>query len=176
MSRVLVLALMTVLLTALCGAVAVAFGWSSLPIVPGVILCAYAAMVDPPIEGVVTAAAVGLVVDALTGTSLGLNVLACVAVLVGSRFFVGWLSSPRGLPAMLFVGGFSAAHAFLSLLLLYLFQRREGFGLVSVFTTAVANALVSAALIPILQWLMVALRLEERDASLQERLSGKARA
>ncbi|MBI1948413.1 MAG: hypothetical protein HYS27_22190 [Deltaproteobacteria bacterium] len=176
MRRVVVLALVTVALTALCGALSVALGWSSLPIVPGVILCAYAALVDPPIEGVVTAAAIGLVVDAMSGTSLGLNVLALVAVLVGSRFVVGWVTSPRGLQAALFVGGFSAVHAFLSLLLLYLFQRRGGFGLVSVFTVAIANALVSVALIPPLQWLMVALRLEERDETLQERLAGKGRA
>lgn len=176
MSRVLILALLTVLLTALAGAVSVAADWSSLPIVPGVILCAYAAMVDPPIEGVVTAASLGLVTDALSGSSLGLNVLACVAVLVASRFAVGWVTSPRGIPATLFVAGFSAAHAFLALLLLFLFQRREEFGLLSVFTVAVANALVSVVLIPPLQWLLVALRMEERDASLQERLAGKGRA
>lgn len=176
MSRVLVLAALTVLLTALCGAVSVAAGWASLPIVPGVILCAYAAMVDPPIEGVVTAAAIGLVVDAMTGTSLGLNVLACVAVLVASRFVTGWVTSPRGLPAALFVAGFSATHSFLALLLLFLFQRRGGFGLLSVFTVAVSNALVSVALIPLVQRLLVALRLEERDVTLQERLASKGRA
>ncbi|OGQ26484.1 MAG: hypothetical protein A2138_20210 [Deltaproteobacteria bacterium RBG_16_71_12] len=176
MRRVAVLALLTVLLTALGGALSVALGWSSLPIVPGVILCAYAAMVDPPIEGVVTAAAVGLVVDAMTGTSLGLNVLAFVAVLVSSRFVVGWVTSPRGVPAALFVGGFSAAHAFLSLLLLFLFQRRGGFGLLSVFTVAIANALVSVVLIPPLQALLVALKLEERGETLQERLAGKGRS
>ena len=173
MSRVLVLSLLTLLLTALAGAISVAAGWSSLPIVPGVILCAYAAMVDPPIEGVVTAAAIGLVVDAMTGSSLGLNVLALVAVLVASRAFTGWVTSPRGLPAALFVGGFSAAHAFLSLLLLFLFQRRAGFGFLSILWVAGANALVSVALIPLLQRLLVTLRLEERDETLQERLAGK---
>lgn len=176
MRRIAVLALLTLVLTALGGALSVAFGWSSLPIVPGAILCAYAALVDPPIEGVLTAATIGLVVDAMTGTSLGLNVLALVAVLVGSRLVTGFVTSPRGLPAAAFVSGFSAAHAFFALLLLFLFQRRGGFGLTSVFTVALANGAASFALIPLLQRLLVALRLEERDETLQERLAGKGRA
>ena len=174
MTRALVLSLLALVLTAATGALAVMFGWSSVPLVPGVLLVAYAAIVDPPVEAAVSAALMGLVIDALVGTPLGVNVLACVAVLVGSRFFVGWVTAPRGIPSFLFTAGFSAAHALLALSLLFLFQRRQSFGLAELFSTALVNAVFSVVLFPVVRRLLVALRLEERGESLQERLSSNS--
>ena len=174
MTRVVLLAALALVLTAVTGAQAVMLGWSSLPVVPGVLLCAYAAIVDPPIEAAISAAVIGLVVDALAGTPFGVNVLSCVAVLVGSRFVVALVPSPRGFRSFVFVGGFSGAHALISLVMLFLFQRREGFGFVPLISTAVANAIVSIALFPLLQRLFVALKLEERGESLQQRLASKS--
>ncbi len=174
MTRALVLTGLALLLTAVAGAAAVMFGWSYVPVVPGVLLVAYAAIVDPPVEAAVTAALIGIVVDALAGTPLGLNVLACVAVLVGSRFVVGFVPSPRGFRSFLFVGGISAAHALVSLLLLFLFQRRESFGFFPLVLTAVANALASLLVFPLLQRLLIALDLEEKGETLQERLASKS--
>ncbi|HEY4222529.1 MAG TPA: hypothetical protein VGO62_14340, partial [Myxococcota bacterium] len=143
MTRVLVMAGLALFLTSVAGAVAVMFGWSSVPVVPGVLLVAYAAIVDPPVEAAVSAAVIGLVIDALAGTPFGVNVLSCVAVLVGSRFVVGFVPQPRGIRSALFTGGLSAAHALVSLVMLYLFQRREGFGFVPLVTTAFVNGAVS---------------------------------
>ena len=171
MTRALVLSLLALLLTAGTGALAVMFGWSSVPLVPGVLLVAYAAIVDPPVEAAVSAALIGLVVDALVGTPLGVNVLSCVAVLVGSRFVVGFVTAPRGVPSFLFVAGFSAAHALLALSLLFLFQRRESFGLYALLAAALVNALASLVIFPIVRKLLITLRLEERGETLQERLS-----
>lgn len=174
MTRALFLALLALVLTAGTGALAVMFGWSSVPFVPGVLLVAYAAIVDPPVEAAVSAALIGLVIDALAGTPLGVNVLACVAVLVGSRFVVGFVTAPRGAPSFLFVAGFSAAHALLALSLLFLFQRRESFGLVALIATALVNGVGSLALFPLVRRLLILLRLEERGETLQERLSSNS--
>lgn len=149
-------------------------GLSAVPLVPGILLVAYAAIAHPPVESAVSAAVIGLVMDALAGTPLGVNVIACVAVLVWSRPVVGWVTSPRGVPSFLFVGWMSAAYAFVSLLLLFLFQRRESFGFVGLFSTALSNAVASVVLFPVLQRLFVALRLEEKGESLQERLASKS--
>jgi hypothetical protein len=173
-TRVFILALLALLLTAFTGALAVMLGWSSLPVVPGVLLVAYAAIVDPPIEGAVSAAVVGLVIDALAGTPFGVNVLSCVAVLVGSRFVVELVHHPRGWRSFVFVGGFSAAHALASLIMLFLFQRREGFGFVPLIATAACNAIASVVLFPILQFVFVRLKLEEKGESLQQRLASKS--
>ena len=171
MTRALFLALLALVLTAATGAFAVMFGWTSMPLVPGVLLVAYAAIVDPPVEAAVSAALIGFVVDALVGTPLGVNVLACVAVLVGSRFVVGFVPAPRGVPSFLFVAGFSAVHALLALSLLFLFQRRESFGLYALLATALVNGVASLALFPLVRRLLIMLRLEERGVTLQERLS-----
>ena len=171
MRRVFILGFLAVVLTSITGALAVMFGWSNVPVVPGVLLVAYAAIVDPPIEAAVSAAVIGLVIDALAGTAFGVNVLSCVAVVVCSRFVLGFVHSPRGLPSFLFVAGLSAVHALVSLLLLYLFQKRESFGFTPLASTAIVNAVVSLVLFPILRRLFVALRLEDKDETLQERLA-----
>jgi hypothetical protein len=173
MTRPLVLALFALILTAISGALAVMFGWSTIPIVPGVLLCAYAAIVDPPIQAALGASLIGLVIDALSGTPLGVNVIACVAVLSASRFVVSFVPLPRGLPSFLFVGGFSGVWAFLALLLLYLFQSREGFGFGAMFATAIVNAVASVVVFPVLSRILVLLRLEEKGETLQERLASK---
>lgn len=174
MTRLVVLFLAALALTALGGGAAVVLGVSTVPLVPGILLVAYAAIVHPPVEAAVAAALIGLAMDALCGTPLGLNVLACVAVLVGSRPFVSWVPLPRGIPSFLFVGCTSAAYAFLSLLLLFLFQRRESFGLVGLFSTALVNAAVSVPLFPLLRLAFVRLGVEDRGESLQERLAAKS--
>jgi rod shape-determining protein MreD len=173
-SRLVALTLLALVLTAGMGAAGVMLGLSTVPVVPGVLLVAYAAIVHPPVEAAVGAALVGLVMDALVGTPLGVNVLACVALLVASRFVVGFVPHPRGIPSVLFVAGMSAAYAFLSLLLLFLFQRRESFGFVGLVSTAVSNAIASVVIFPLLHRLFVSLRLEEKGESLQERLASKS--
>jgi cell shape-determining protein MreD len=175
-TRSLVLALVTLVLTAAVGALALPFGVSSLPVVPGVMIVAYAALVNPPVEAAISAALCGLVMDALAGTPLGVNVLACVLVLVASRLVVGWVTSARGVQAALFVAGLSAAWAFISLSLLLLAQTRQSAGLSAVPLLALTNGLASFAVLPVLNRLLVVLRLEEKGESLQERLAQKGRS
>lgn len=174
MTRSLALAAVTLVLTALCGALAVPLSVSALPVVPGIIVLAYAALVDPPVEAALSAALIGLVLDALSGTPLGVNVLACVLVLVLSRLALGWVTSARGVQAALFAAGVSAAWAFIALVLLSLFQRRA-FGIGAIPVLALCNGLLALALMPALTRLLVVLRLEERGESLQERLAHKRR-
>jgi rod shape-determining protein MreD len=175
MRRSLLFALLALLATAFLAALAVPLGVLSVPIVPGVILVAYAAIVDPPVEAAITAALVGLTMDAMAGTPLGVNVLACVLVLVASRLVIAWVTQPRGVQAALFVAGFSAAYAFLASVLVNLFQRRESFGLAAVFVLALTNGLASFLVLPLLSRALVILRLEEKGESLQERLASKGR-
>lgn len=175
MRRSLLLAGLALAATAILAALAVPLSLTTVPIVPGVILVAYAAIVDPPVEAAISAALVGLTMDALAGTPLGVNVLACVLVLVASRLVIGWVTQPRGVQAALFVAGFSGAYAFVALLLVNLFQRREAFGLGSVLVLALWNGLASFAVLPLLSRALVLLRLEEKGESLQERLASKSR-
>lgn len=172
MSRVLVLALLAVLLHALDAGLAVAVGASSLPFVPAVILVAYAALVEPPGVAVVSASTAGLVLDALSGAPLGLNMLACLLALLLGRLSSSWVKTPRGPPAFLFAGGLSAGYHLFVVTLLYVFgSHPESLALQGLFSTALWNGLASLAVFPFTQWLLVRLGLEEREQTLAERLS-----
>lgn len=172
MKRPLVLALLALVLTSFQAALAVVLGVSSLPFVPGVVLVAYAALVDPPVEAAITATLVGLVVDALSGTPLGLNVLACLLALLTGRLFAPWVLQPRGVAALLFTGGLSAGYHLVALTLLYVFSaERKAFGFLPMLTTAAGNALLAVVVIPVTRRALVAVGLEDKGESLRDRLS-----
>jgi hypothetical protein len=173
MTRSLVLAVAALVLTAASGALASLLGWASVPVVPGALLVAYAAIVDPPISAAFSAALVGFVIDCLCGTPIGVSILGCVAALVASRFFVGWVTSTRGLPAVLFAGGLTFTYGLVALSLLFLFQRRESFGFGVLATATVVNAIAAPVVFRVAHGVLVLARVEERDASLQDRLAGK---
>lgn len=176
MSRVLVLAVLALLLHALESGLAVVLGATSLPVAPAVVLVAYAALVEPPVEAALTASSLGLVLDALSGTALGLNMLACLLVLLLGRFAAPRVPSPRGVSAFLFAALLSAGYHTLVLTLLYVFEaQRESFGFQGIVTTSIANGLLALLLFPLVQRLLVALGLEEREATMEERLSRRAR-
>ncbi len=173
MKRSLAFVILCLLSTAVSSAAAVAMGLSNMPLVPGVLLVAYTAIADPPIEAALTAALVGLVMDALGGTPLGVSVIACVLALVSSRLVIGWVTSVRGPKAALFTAGLSAVYALIALVLLFAFQRRQAFGLVSLAVLAVSHALASFVAFPLLTRVLVLLRLEQRGTSLHERMAQK---
>jgi rod shape-determining protein MreD len=176
MSRVLLLAGLGLLLHALEAGLAVVLGSSSLPLAPAVVLVAYAALVEPPVEAALTASCLGLVLDALSGSPLGLNMLACLFALLAGRLLARRVTSPRGVAAFLFATGMSAGYSLFVLTLLYVFgTARESFGLQGVVSSSLANGALSLLLFPLCQFLLVSLGLEEREATMQERLSRRAR-
>ncbi len=176
MSRVLLLAGLGLLLHALEAGLAVVLGVTSIPLAPAVVLVAYAALVEPPVEAALTASSLGLVLDALSGSALGLNMLACLLVLLLGRVAAARVPSPRGVSGFLFAALLSAGYHLLVLTLLYVFEAdRESFAVQGIVTTSISNGLLSLLLFPLAQRLLVVVGLEEREASMEERLARRAR-
>ena len=173
MTRAAVALVMTLVVTAALACLPVLLGWPALPVTPGAVICAYAALTQPPIEAAVTASLVGLVVDALSGTPIGVSSLSLVVTLLTARLGVSLVPVARGLASFLFVGAFGALHALLGQALLALFAQRRAVDVVVVVVVAVADALLSLALFPLLRRVLVVLRLEDRGATLGERLSAR---
>ena len=170
MTRPLAFAALTFVLTALTGALSVLFDVGSLPWVPGTALLAFVALVDPPLSAAITAATIGFMMDALSGSPLGLNVLACVATLIAGGLFVPWFPTVTRWRGALFASGVAALHASLVLVVVYLFQRRESFGGLAIAAAALANGAASLAIFPLARWVLVSLRLEGRGSSLEHRM------
>ncbi|MDP2341590.1 MAG: hypothetical protein Q8O67_11565 [Deltaproteobacteria bacterium] len=173
MSRTLIAMIVTLVVTALFASLPVLFGLPALPITPGAVVCAYAALTQPPIEAAVTAALVGLVVDALSGSPIGVSSLALVITLLIARLGVAVVPVGRGFTAFAFVALFAGFHAFLAQALLALFAQRRAVDVVVVVVVGIMDALLSLALFPILRRVLVLLRLEDKGATLGERLSAR---
>lgn len=172
MTRVLVLALLALVFHALLAGLAVAFGSSSLPLMPAVLLVSYAALVEPPVVAALAASTVGIVLDALAGAPLGLNMLACLLALLLGRFAASWVKSPRGLSAFLYAAALSAGYHLFVVTLLYVFgSHPEGLALHGLVGAALWNGFAALLVFPFTQWLLVRLGLEEREETLSERLA-----
>jgi rod shape-determining protein MreD len=175
-SRILILAGIGLLLHAGVSALAVVIGATSLPVAPAVVLVGYAALVEPPVEASLTASSLGLVLDALSGSPLGLNMLACLLALLLGRLAAGWVTSPRGLSAFLFASVLSAGYYLFVLSLLFIFgTERESFGLQGLVTTSLTNGALALVLFPACQRLLIWAGLEERSKTMEERLRHRAR-
>jgi hypothetical protein len=176
MSRIVVAMIGAFVVMSVFGALPVALGVGPFALLPGVIFIAYAALLHAGEEAAITASLVGLVIDARVGAPLGLNALAGVLTLVMSRPTLPFLPGRGTLGSSLFVGIFSAVHVVVVVLLLVVFGGRQ---LRLEWTTAllagVGNALCAVVLFPLYAWLLVLLRLEERNAPMQERLSRRTR-
>lgn len=171
MSRVVVAMIVTLVVTAVMASLPVLFGTPAWPVTPGAVIVAYAALTVPPLEAAVTAALVGLVMDALSGSPIGVSSFALVVTLLLSRLGVSLVPHPRGLAALAFALAFTFTQAFLAQSLMALFGQRRAVDLVIVVVVAVLDALLSLILFPLLRKLLVILRLEDRSATLGERLS-----
>ena len=175
MIRTLILVVVALALHAFEAALAVALGVTGLPLVPGIVVVAYAALVEPPMEAATTAVLIGVVMDALLGTPLGLNMLACLVALGIGRLLAEHVASPRSVTAFLFAAGISAAyHAFVVTLLLIFTSGQTNRGVFSVVPIALANGVLSFVLFPMLRRLLIACGLEEREVSFEERLADQA--
>lgn len=175
MNRSLLLALLALVLHALQAAAAVSLGVSGLPMVPAVVLVAYAALAEPPVEAAVSATFLGLVLDALSGSPLGLNILACLLALFVGRLSAGMVAGPFGASAFAFAAVLSAGYHLFVLFLLTVFGApRGGLGIGSVLWTGFVDGLLAVVLMPMVQWLFVRLGLEEREVTLKERLRSRA--
>lgn len=172
MTRTVVAMIVTLVVTAVFASLPLLFGSPALPVTPGAVVCAYAALTQPPIEAAVTAALVGLVVDALSGSPIGVSSLALLVTLLTSRLGVSLVPLARGATAFAFVAAFGAFHALLAQGLLALFAQRR-VDVVIVVVIGVMDALLSLLLFPILRRVLVVLRLEDKGATLGERLSAR---
>ena len=174
MIRVVVLGTLALILHAALAALAVTFGSSGLPIAPAVVLVAYAALAEPPLEASVSAALLGLILDCLTGAPVGMNMLACIAALWVARPLTARVTSPRSWSAFLFAAGLAAGYALFVRGLLWIFAR-EHFGIQGIFTTAITSGVVALLLFPGLSALMVRFGLEEREENLANKLAKRAK-
>lgn len=176
MTRSLLLSLIGLFLHALEAGAAVAFGLEGLPLTPAVVLVAYAALAEPPVEAAVSAVLLGLVLDAVSGSPLGLNMLACLIALLSGRVLSSWVSAPRGLPALAFAAGMSAGYHLFILVLRVLFAgHREVKGVLDVVAVALGDGVLALFLMPTVQWALVKLGLEDPEDPLEQRLSARVR-
>ncbi len=172
MSRVLVAMLATLMLVSLRRALPVIIGMSWLPLTPGAVIVAYAALTWPPIEAVVAAALCGLVVDALSGMPLGVSSFALVVSLLATRLTLRFFTRSRGLAASAFAGAFGVLQALVATALLAAFgDRHGGFDVLNAVVIGVMDFALALIVFPALHAALVSLNLEERGASLRERLA-----
>lgn len=172
MIRVLFLAGMALLLHGMQAALAVSFGVSSLPVLPAVVLVAYAALVEPPVVAALAASTIGLLLDALSGSPLGLNMLACLLALLLGRSAAEWIHAPRGTPAFLFTAAMAAGYHVFVVTLPWAFGPHPDEWVISGFmSTAWWNGVASLFIFPLAQRVLVRMGLEEREETLSERLA-----
>jgi cell shape-determining protein MreD len=172
-SRIATFLLFTIVVTAVSSALAVTVGSSGLPVTAGSIVVAYAALATPPIEAAFSAALVGLVVDALNGAALGTSSFTLLATLLASRLGIELVPTNRGWPAWTFVGVFAFAQTLLAMLLLALFGQRSAVDVGGAVAIGVVDGVVAMGLFPALHGVLVLLRVEERSATLGERLQAR---
>ena len=174
MSRVLVAMFVTLVLVAVRRAVPVMIGVTGLPLTPGAVVVAYAALSWPPVEAAVAGALCGLIVDALSGMPLGVSSFAMVVTLLATRLTLRFFTRSRGLAASAFAGGFCLLQAVITNGLLAAFgDRHGGLEVGQAARVALLDFVLALAVFPMLHALLVSLRLEERGASLRERLASR---
>lgn len=172
MIRSLLLASLGVLLHAIMAALAVTLGWNALPVAPAVVLVAYAALAEPPIEAAISATLLGFILDALSGSPIGMNMLACLLALLVGRLAAGAVAAPRGWGAFAFGGLMSMGYHLFLLVVLFMFDSsREAFGLLGILSTAIFDGWAALFLMPAAQALFISLGLEEREVTMTERLT-----
>jgi len=173
-SRVFTFMMVTLIATAAASALAVALGTAALPLTPGSVVVAYAALTTPPVEAAFSAALVGLIVDALAGASLGASSFSLLVTLLVSRLGVGFVPSTRDAVSFLFVGAFAFTQALCAMAMVALFgPTHRGVDLSVAVVVALVDIVVAWALFPVLHEVFVLLRLEERSATLRERLQAR---
>ncbi len=173
MTRPLLLFVVALLLHSAQAALAVLLGTGGLPVAPAVVLLAYIALAERPVEAAMGALLLGLVLDALSGSMLGVNMLACLLALLAGRFFSG-AATPHGGSAFVFGAGMSLGyHLFLLLLLSVFGADRESLTLLDIVLVALVDGALAVVLMPVLHRMFVALGLEEEEHTMSERLSSR---
>lgn len=173
MSRVALTMALALITTAIGAALPVVFGTGAWPLTPAVVLVAYAALTVPPLEAAVTAALVGLIVDALAGAPLGVSSFALVVTLLLSRLVVSLVPTARGPLALAFVFGFGFVHALLAQTLLAVFGQNRVVDVLVVVGVGVLDAVAALVLFPLIRGALVVLRLEDKSATFKERLQAR---
>lgn len=172
MSRIVVLTFLASVYQALQAGLAVALGTSAVAVNAGVVLVAYVALVEPPIVAVLSASMIGLVVDGLSGTPLGLNMLALLLALLLGRLAARSVKVPRGLPAFLFTAGLAAGyHLFVGFLFAAFGFHRAEAALQGFVSTSLWNGCLALLIFPFTQWILVRLKLEEVEETFSQRLA-----
>jgi hypothetical protein len=175
MRRVALAALMTLVLVALQRALPVVLGVASITVTPAAIIVAYAGLTLAPLEAVIIAGVVGVIVDALTGMPLGLGSFSLVLSLLVARLGLRLTTSNRGVVAAAFAGGLGFLQCAIVVVLLTAFTERAAlasFG--DAVIVGVVDAILAALVFPLYHRVSVGAGLEERGARLRERLASRA--
>jgi cell shape-determining protein MreD len=174
MTRVATFMAVTLFVTAVASGFAVVLGRGALPLTAGSVVVAYAALATPPVEASFTAMLVGLVVDALAGASLGASSFSLLVTLLLTRLGEGFVPSTRDRSAYAFVLAFAFVQALLASALLALVgPTHRGLALAGAVQIAVVDAVAAVMIFPLLHAVFVLLRLEDRSATLRERLQAR---
>jgi len=172
MRRVLLAAAMTLVLVALQRAAPVALGVSAIAATPAAVVVAYAGLTLSPLEAIVIAGVCGVVVDSLTGMPLGLASFSLVLALLVARLGLRLTTSNRGVVAVAFAGGVGFLQCLIVGALLSAFSDRAGqLSLKDAVVVGVVDAALAAAILPLYHRVSVRAGLEERGATLRERLA-----
>lgn len=173
MNRALLAMAVTLVAMAVVRALPVIVGVASLAATPGAVVVAWAALVLPPLEAVVTASLCGLIVDALAGLPVGLSSFSLVVALLVARLGTRSVTRAVGPLAALFAGGVGLLQALLSWGLLALFApERAPWQPGTLLTVAVVDAGLALVLLPLLDRLGVLVGIE-RSTSTAERLAAR---
>jgi|GEM_PF-2163387 len=151
----------------------VVLGVSAVPLTPAAVVVAWAALVLPPLEAVVTASLCGLIVDALAGLPVGLSSFSLVVALLVARLGTRSVTRAVGPLAALFAGGVGLLQVTLSWLLLAVFApERAPWQPGTLFLVGIFDGVLALLLLPLLDRLGVLVGLE-RSTSTADRLAAR---
>jgi hypothetical protein len=173
MSRVLLAMAVGLAAMAMVRVLPVVLGVASVPLTPGAVVVAWAALVLPPLEAVVAASLCGLIVDALAGLPVGLSSFSLVVALLVAR--LGTRSIPRavGPLASAFAGGVGLLQATVSWVLLAVFApERAPWQPGTLLLVGILDVGLALLLLPVLDRLGVLVGLE-RSTSTADRLAAR---
>ena len=150
---VLSLALVT---TSMVSALTAVFGTSYLAFLPAILLVAYIGIADTGPEGMILAALLGLLMDAWSGTLLGVNMLICLFLYFVGAPLARISGAPQGLPAFMVGSLFVVAYGFIYNGLFALFRRGpQNIEFVDILVSGLLNGMLALMFFPFIHFLFV---------------------
>ena len=177
MVRAILVISLALVTTSMVSALTAVFGTGYFPFLPVILLLAYIGIADFGAEGMILAALLGLLMDAWSGTLLGINMLICLFLYFGGAPLARVTGAPQGLPAFLVGSIFVGSYGFIHNGLFALFRRGpQKIEFVDILVSGLLNGMLAVLFFPLIHFLFVYFGFSEREASLAERLSNRATA